>query len=227
MENKILIALDDGHGIETPGKRTPEFEDGTFMHENEFNRIVVKYLKEHLEYNNFDVLEVAPTDEDIPLTTRVKLANNQILNKFNKYADFYLSVHANAYGNGEWNEVSGIETYVHFDYPETVKKAEIINKHILKGTPLKNRGVKNGDWIYVLKYTLMEAVLVELAFMTNKNDAKLLMSDEYRRESAKELAQAICEIYNVPFKEKVVKQFSWLDIILKLLKSVFMSKMEN
>ena len=30
---KIKVALDDGHGTETPGKRTPLFNDGSFMKE--------------------------------------------------------------------------------------------------------------------------------------------------------------------------------------------------
>lgn len=152
MEDKKLIALSDGHGYNpetgeaTPGKRTAKFEDGTFMHENEFNHTVVKYLKEHLEYNNFDVLEVSPTYEDTPLKDRVQLANNQIKNKFNKRADFFLAVHANAFGDGiEFNDANGISTFVHFDYPKTVELAKIIHKYILKGTQLRDRGIKNGD----------------------------------------------------------------------------------
>ena len=40
---KYLILYDDGHGEFplTPGKRTPIFPDGTFMHENDFNSEVV------------------------------------------------------------------------------------------------------------------------------------------------------------------------------------------
>lgn len=35
---KYLVILDDGHGNDTKGKRTPFFEDGTFMIENDFNK---------------------------------------------------------------------------------------------------------------------------------------------------------------------------------------------
>ncbi len=47
------IALDDGHGMETAGKRTPKFNDGTFMRENEFNRAVVNYLNVELKRCGF------------------------------------------------------------------------------------------------------------------------------------------------------------------------------
>lgn len=73
-----IIALDDGHGMETPGKRTPVLPDGSVMLENEFNRAVVKYLDENLKKHDFDTLLVAEGDTDVPLQIRTKLANNQI-----------------------------------------------------------------------------------------------------------------------------------------------------
>ena len=39
-ESMRKISIDDGHGAETPGKRTPKFADGSAMKENEFNKIV-------------------------------------------------------------------------------------------------------------------------------------------------------------------------------------------
>ena len=83
MANKYLIALDDGHGMETAGKRTPKLlEDlyidgklvrkkGEVIKENEFNRAVVKYLEKALKRCGFEVLLVAPTDVDTSLQNRV------------------------------------------------------------------------------------------------------------------------------------------------------------
>ena len=73
-----LIALDNGHGIKTPGKRTPKWTDGTkslytkrdYMHEWEFNRGVVKRLKVELERNGFRVLEVSPTETEVGMPER-------------------------------------------------------------------------------------------------------------------------------------------------------------
>lgn len=202
-EDKITIALDDGHGMNTPGKRTPQFKDGSFMHENEFNRTVVKYLKELLEYNNFDILEVAPTDEDTPLKVRTDLANNTIKNKFNKPVDLYLSVHANAM-TGQWGNARGIETFYWKTSNEGKKLAEIVHKYLLKGTHQVNRGIKTADF-HVLRETNMLAILIEAGFMDNENEAIMLMSDEFRKETAKELAMAVCEYYNVQFKDIPIK----------------------
>lgn len=189
--NGKTIALDDGHGEETPGKRSPKHKDGYVMKENEFNKAVVMFLAEHLRRCGFRVLLVAPTDKDTPLSERVALAN--------KYkVDFYLSIHANAL-NGKWGKHGGIETYAHFSYSKTVEQAKIIHNEVMKGTKLADRGVKNGDWLYVCKNTSMAAVLVELGFMDSLFDSPLLRSDAYRKESAEELAKAICKIFNVTY----------------------------
>lgn len=186
---KPYIALDDGHGMETAGKRTPKLLDGSIMHENEFNKAVLGYLKENLLACQFDVLEVAPTDEDTPLTKRTDLANE-------KKVDLYLSIHANAYGKGDWNDVRGIETFVHKSYSKSVKIAEVIHKWVMQGTSMPDRGIKDGSHLHVCRETKMSAVLVELGFMTNKEDVSLLLSDNYRIECANELTQALCEVYN-------------------------------
>lgn len=195
----ILIAIDDGHGMSTSGKRTPVFTDGTkspetgknFMHENEFNRAVAKYLKTELERCGFKTLMVAPTDADTPLATRVATANNA-------KADFYISIHANA-NTGKWGTWGGAETLT-YGSGESLRIGKIIHKHMMKGTPIRDRGVKDGSWLYVIKNTKMPAVLVECAFMDNLEEAKMLLSDSFRRETARELAMALCEAYGVTYK---------------------------
>lgn len=190
MQDEILIALDDGHGADTPGKRTPKFEDGSFMHENEFNSAVVTILDEILMHNGFNTLLVAPTHEDTPLNERTKLANE-------KMADFYLSVHANAY-TGEWNDAHGISIFHYTGSVEGKKAATIIYKYALQGTNLKGRGIKTGNF-HVLRETYMPAVLIECGFLDNKEEAKLLMSNEYRNECAIEIGKGICEYFGVEF----------------------------
>lgn len=194
-----LIAIDDGHGMNTPGKRTPTGikspETGkNFMHENEFNRAVKKYLDKHLRASGFKTLLVAKGDSDVPLATRVKRANDA-------KADFYISIHANA-NTGKWGTWGGTETYT-WGSGQSLVIGRIIHKHLMKGTPLRDRGVKNGSHLYVIKNTKMPAVLVECAFMDNKEEAKLLISDSFRRECAKEIAMGICEAFGVKFKDGV------------------------
>nr|WP_305078618.1 N-acetylmuramoyl-L-alanine amidase [Pseudalkalibacillus hwajinpoensis] len=134
-----LIALDDGHGMNTAGKRTPYIpEIGRSIQENEFNREVVKYLKVELERCGFQTLLVAPTNTDTPLKTRTDLANS-------KKADAYVSIHYNAFdGSFGGANPSGIELYVYLGHTnkEAGKLASSIAKYLRQGTPQITEGLK-------------------------------------------------------------------------------------
>lgn len=188
---KELIAIDDGHGMETPGKRTPFFPNTKkFMHENEFNRTVGNLLQENLERCGFRTLMVAPGDTDVPLSTRTNAANNA-------YANFYISIHANAL-NGIWGNQQGASTY---HYPSSMQgkaAATIIHKHLIQGTAQKDRGVLAENF-HVLRETKMPAVLVECAFMDNLREAQLLQTKAFRQECADDIARGICEIFGKTF----------------------------
>ncbi|WP_179086824.1 N-acetylmuramoyl-L-alanine amidase family protein [Paenibacillus odorifer] len=199
-EQKILIATDDGHGMETAGKRTPQFADGTYMKENEFNRAVIDKLNVHLKRNNFDVLHVSAGDTDVPLKTRTDLANNKISNGFGRPADAFVSVHANAAGN-VWNsKVKGIEIFYRAGYKEGKKLAQDVQEYLVKGTPLINRGLKTSN-LHITREADMPGILVEGAFMDNPDEAKLLMSDAYREECAEEIARGLCQYFGRTYIE--------------------------
>ena len=72
--NMKLIAVDAGHGMDTAGKRTPAFPDGTIMKENEFNRATADYLVKALNRNGFKTILTAPDILDTPLQKRVQKA---------------------------------------------------------------------------------------------------------------------------------------------------------
>ena len=197
-----LIALDDGHGMSTAGKRTPTLPNGkksidtgaNFMHENEFNRAVVKYLDAHLKRSGFKTLLVAPTDADTSLEARTALANS-------KKADAYVSVHANA-NTGTYGSWGGIETFYHPSSSDSKKLALSVQGQLVKGTKLRDRGIKDGSGLWVIRKTNMSAILVECAYMDNKEEALLLNSTAYREECALEIAKGICSHFGVKFVEE-------------------------
>ncbi|MFC7063014.1 N-acetylmuramoyl-L-alanine amidase family protein [Halobacillus seohaensis] len=188
-----LIALDDGHGKNTSGKRTPYIDHlGHSIRENEFNKQVVKYLDTELKRNGFDTLLVAPTDVDTSLSKRTKRANNA-------GADAYVSIHYNAYdGSFTGSNPSGIELYV---YPGNLnrkagKLAYHIGSYLRKGTKQNYRGVKEANF-QVLRETNMAAVLSENGFMDHPDEAMLMMDAEFQQEVAIEHAKGICDFFNV------------------------------
>ncbi len=195
----ICIAVDDGHGKETAGKRTPYFADGSYMTENAFNAAVAELLIAMLQRCGFRTIAVAKEDTDIPLSVRVKRANQA-------NADAYISIHANAFGNG-WNGANGVESWI-YDKADakTVRLGNLIQNALIKETQRKDRGVKKSDSLYVLNSTYMPAVLVECGFMTNKEEAMLLLSTVYRKKCAEGICKALCAYFGVKYVQEQQEQ---------------------
>ncbi|ALC82434.1 MULTISPECIES: N-acetylmuramoyl-L-alanine amidase family protein [Bacillus] len=188
----MKIFLDAGHGYQTPGKRTV---DG--MKEYEFNRDIAEKVKTLLKtYSSVQVSSVHSDKRDVPLKERTALANKAS-------ADLYLSIHANASGNGkEWNDVNGIETFVYLSKPtEATSLAQTIQNELIKATERKNRGVKLADF-HVLRETKMTAILCECGFMTNKEEAALLKTPAYRQACAEAITKGITGFYKLKRKRR-------------------------
>ena len=203
--------LDPGHGgfidgvYQTAGKRSPEFPDGSRLYEGEFNRDVVARimdlssgrwgakgeLKEPLKrkkgYSRYaiDAINLVDTEEDIPLRVRVNEANRIHAEKKNC---IYVSVHANAFGNGkEFNKAKGICTFYYYKSLKGEVLAESLQRWLADLTPFRDRGFRANDtWanFYVLRKTHMPAVLSENGFMTNFDDAINLMDPNVRQDIA-------------------------------------------
>jgi N-acetylmuramoyl-L-alanine amidase len=194
------IGIDDGHGYETAGKRTP---DG--YRENLFNEKVKKFLINELKRNGFSYVDCSPMTSDNSLQDRCNRANN------NK-VDIFISIHANAYGEGGWNSADGIETYYYPGSSSGKKLATLIQTELLKGTKQDNRGVKSANF-YVLRNTKMVAVLVEAAFMTNKREAELLKSSAFQKETAQDICRGVCKYFSKSYVKEVTKSKGYTGIL--------------
>lgn len=108
---------------------------------------------------------VLGTSNASSLTTRVNLANSW-------GADVFLSLHTNAAVNPN---ASGCETLIYSTSSEVAfGLATDIVEELSLVTGLRNRGVIERPGLYVLRRTAMPAVLVEMGFITNPNDAALM-----------------------------------------------------
>ena len=175
----MKIAIDCGHTESTAGKRSPD----SSLLEYEFNRDVGKRLEAHLKRNGFDTLLIAPTGKD-SLTARCKKANDW-------KADLFISIHANAYGNG-WNDANGWGIFICGKGGKAEQLAESIRKASIPMLGIRDRGVKVEQFTVIAK-TNMPAVLVEHAFYTNKKECELLKSDGFRAKCAEADARGIVE----------------------------------
>lgn len=99
-------------------------------------------------------------------------------------AELFISIHCNSFSSERAN---GTECFVFSHWSEGDRLAHYIQSRIVEKLGTLNRGVKQNENFIVLKDTRMPAVLVELAFISNKNDCSKLM---YRQD---EFAQAVAE----------------------------------
>jgi len=204
--SKHLWILDNGHGKDTKGKRSPVLPDGQKLLEYKFNRIIVKKLIEKLDKNNISWCNLVPGEYDAKLKDRVDEANKFVqkdmliaslgIKPSEQPKPIYLSIHANAY---TWKDKllftspSGIETY---HYPNSIKGKELASKFqrmLIAQTDNVNRGVKTAKF-YVLKHTKMPAILVELGFYTNKEQCIILLDETYQNTLVNALYEAISNI---------------------------------
>lgn len=182
------IALSAGHGINTYGKHCLKSLDPNETKEWWLNDRICDRVEALLkDYDGYELLRLDDSDdgkENVALATRVNNANNW-------GADFYLSVHHNAGING--GSGGGIVAYVCKGVGEdtTVWQRELyealIAKTGLKGNRATPLAVSN---LYVLVYTKMPAVLLELGFMDSSTDVPIILTDDY----AQKCAEAIVEV---------------------------------
>lgn len=190
----MKIAIDNGHGLNTPGKRTPFFPDGTQIREWQFNYPTALKLGELLMANGFEVIFVSPGEDDTLLATRAARANQT-------KADFFISIHYNAH-QGVWGSHGGIETYYYSGSVKGQQLATVIHEELIQETGLRNRGFKSANF-QVLRETTMPAVLVECGFMDNLKEAKLMLQEEYQWKCARALAKGICRYAGREYVEPV------------------------
>lgn len=136
-------------------------------------------------------------DPDMPLPDRQKAIAKAD-------CDYSISIHFNAYGDGKtFNSAQGIGVFIHNKYAGQSKKfAEVILKHLAGGSKQTNRGVK-ADAFAMCNCNAMgvkAAILCELAFMTNENEAVNLMANEaYWKECAQEICKGVCEYTGIKY----------------------------
>lgn len=205
-----IVYLDDGHGMETAGKRTPAIPElgNRVIRENEFNRVVIENIKTHLERSGIVVVKSAPTDKDHPLAERVRTINTHYRERQSKLGlknvqAIVCSVHYNAYDgkfDGEDKDPSGVSVFYHTGSTKGKELATKIYNHLIGGTTQKKRGIKDSDF-YIVKNTFPPAILSENGFMDNKREALLMIDEDFIQEVSLEHAKGICEYFGIPFVE--------------------------
>ena len=175
----MKIFIDNGHGLMTAGKRSP---DGLFR-EPFYNREIAKRVVSDLQDRGYDAELLVPEDDDISLVERVRRVNAAcfLLGKQNV---ILVSIHVNAAGNGsKWLNATGWSVYTCKGQTESDRLAEILCEAAIKNFP--GRRIRtdfsdgDSDWeegFYILRKSLCVAVLTENFYMDSHSDLGYLQS---------------------------------------------------
>ena len=192
----FYIGANDEHGVNPPtvGKRTPYIERlGRQIYENEFNRQAKNKFIEACMRQDFSVYDVKPELQDISISERVRRINAQNLTLLVTFA-------YNAYGE-QFNSASGLETFYSTLNPKASQSrtlAQDLYNRLIEGTDQNGRGVKNLD-VGVLSNVNCTSSLIEAGFMTNYDEAMLMLNPLFQTEVGEEACHGVCDFLSVGY----------------------------
>ena len=177
----MKILLDNGHGIDTPGKRSP---DGHFR-EYAYNRYLAFRIREQLLALGLDVQLLVPEREDISLQERCRRVN-KICQQLGADQVLLISIHVNAAGSGkEWKDARGWCCFTTAGETKADTLATCLYEAAQAQLPGHRIRKDNTDGdpdlekdFYILRHTSCPAVLTENLFMDNQVDIVFLESAE-------------------------------------------------
>lgn len=184
-----LIVLDPGHGASDPGAIGPA---GTY--EKRLNLDLGLKVKAILEKAGARVVMTRQADTDLSapnmsdrdeLRARTLVANN-------RKADVFVSIHHNSSANPE---LKGTTTYYFGKTMYDAVLAQCLHSAMLRGGGLENIGVRTANF-FVVKNTTMPAALLEIGFISNRQEEQLLNNQNFQQKMALAIVAGLDQFFN-------------------------------
>lgn len=176
-DGKRIVVIDAGHGGTAPGATSI-----TKKLEKEFTLAVALKVEALLQgEQGIDLVMTRTADTTVSLADRAKIANDA-------KADIFVSIHGNSIDPP--SNPSGTETYYTRD--ESIPLANVMHRHLVKATGLTDRKVRYSS-LHVTRETTMPAVLLEVGYLSNKNDESIMYTEEFQQRVAEGIAAGIKE----------------------------------
>lgn len=182
IEIPKLIVIDAGHG---------DFDSGSEnlgYFEKDINLELALKLEEALKEAGYAVIMTRNDDSFLELYERSDLANET-------KADLFISIHQNSYM--EDSSVNGIEVYYNSEKStDDEKLAKSIQDGLINETRATDREIRADNGLVVIRETTMPSVLIETAYISNKNELSLITSDDYQDKVIQGILAGIEEFLN-------------------------------
>lgn len=184
QDERKRVTIDPGHGGTDPG--------GIGAHGTEEKDVTLSLalkLQKLMRDSGMEVQMTRTDDMQIQLRPRVAMGDD-----FD--SDVFISIHTNAIGNPK---INGIETY--YFTPQSLPLARAVHRQLVAKLGRPDRGIRRNNFV-VVKYNKMPACLVEIGYLTNPTEEKLLKSAEYQQKAAEAILAGVQDY----FKSKAYRQ---------------------
>lgn len=183
-----VIAIDAGHGGEDGGS---ESREGVV--EDDINLAVSLYLRDYLQQAGALVIMTREEDTDLAdegvrnrkrqdLFRRVEFIRE-------KKAELLISIHMNSFPSSRW---SGAQTFYYSKQHDDNKTlATLIQDEITLNLENTNRKAKSINTLFLLKSIEIPTALVEVGFLSNPREARLLADENYQKKVAAAIYRGI------------------------------------
>jgi N-acetylmuramoyl-L-alanine amidase len=173
---RLVIVIDPGHG----GADVGAVGVGN-IHEADVVLPIAQQVGALLQQQGVHVVMTRNDDREIDLEPRVQMAEQA-------NATLFVSIHANSMGMDR-PDVNGTETYY---YSSGAGLAQVIQTNIVNTVGTNDRGIRQARF-YVLRRTTMPAVLVEIGYVTGREDGPRLADANFQAQMARAIAQGILQ----------------------------------
>lgn len=186
-----VIVIDAGHG----GRATGATRNG--IEEKNINLSITMKLYDMLKNSgkNWGVYLTRSDDSNPSLAQRSNMANKA-------KADLFISIHNNASGNGNFSGLRGTQVlYSPSDTNEfsSFRFAEICMNNVTAALGSENAGFVKADDIYIVRTCDCPVALIEVGYMTNREELDLLATDQYQSLAAQGVVNSIQAAFDEGF----------------------------
>ncbi|WP_018888320.1 N-acetylmuramoyl-L-alanine amidase CwlD [Paenibacillus massiliensis] len=189
LSGKVIV-LDAGHGGPDGGAVSKE---GVI--EKDLNLAIALYLRDYLQQAGAMVILTRERDHDLAspdtrgyarrktedLKQRVRMIEEQS-------PDLFVSIHMNSMPSSRW---SGAQTFYYPNHADNATVAELIQDEIRRSMENTDRVAKTVNTVYLLQKLQVPSALVEIGFLSNPAEARLLADEAYQRKVSAALYKGI------------------------------------
>jgi len=189
-----IIVIDPGHGGPDGGASY-----GKDIYERDIALSIALRLKDYLQEQGALVLLTREDHNDMADPETKGIRNRKVEDLKNRVkfinesdASSFVTIHLNAIPSERW---SGAQTFYYGSFEENTRLATFIQEEIKQNLENTNRSAKAISGIYLLKKAQVPGALVEVGFLSNPHERRLLAKESYQEKMAASIYKGILRYY--------------------------------